>query len=153
MLRAARSAPATVVAHLERWAKKMAAITTTEKTKGKRAIMKIVAPFLSAQGFTKKSTYEYEFKTETGCGRLIMNIPTFDSIFRMFTSFEYESGRFQGPITQPFECPNHPGSRRFNFRFTHVDDTYPRCAEEIQIWISTVLIPWFKQEPKAPWKA
>ena len=129
----------------------MTAITTDEKTKGKRAILKIVTPSLVDAGFKKEGTYEFTFATEAGVGRLILNIPRFDSEVRMFTSFERKEGRLQGPLTLPFCCPNPPGGRRYNFRFTHVEDTYPRCAKEVIDWVSSVLIPWFQSAPKVGW--
>ncbi len=130
----------------------MPAITTAEKAKGKRAILKIVTPFLVAGGFQKEGTYEFSFPTVDGVGRLVLNIPTFDAEFRMFTSFEGKEGRCEGPHTLPFCCPNPPGGRRYYFRFTHVEDTYQRCAKEVTDWVSSVLIPWFQSAPKTGWK-
>jgi len=82
--------------------KTMPAITTDEKTKGKGTIVKSVNAFLLSAGFTKIGTYEFQFPTSTGSGRLILNIPRFDAEFRMFTSFEGKEGRFEGPLTFPF---------------------------------------------------
>jgi hypothetical protein len=129
----------------------MPAITADEKTKGKRAIVKIVAPSLVEAGFRKEGTYDFSFATEAGVGRLILNFPRYDSEVRMLTSFEGKEGRLQGPLTLPFCCPNPPGGRRYYFRFTHVEDTYPRCAKEVTDWVSMVLVPWFKSAPKTGW--
>jgi len=47
----------------------MPAITTDEKTKGKRAILKIVTPSLVDAGFKKEGSYEFTFTTEAGFSR------------------------------------------------------------------------------------
>ena len=129
----------------------MSVISTAEKAKGKRAILKIVTPFLSAAGFTKAGTYEFFYPTEEGRGRLLFNVPTFEASFRMFSSFERKDVRFEGPHTLPFECPNPPGGRRFYFRFTFDAASHPRCAKEVTDWVSLVLIPWFRSQPSRPW--
>jgi hypothetical protein len=129
----------------------MAVITTAEKSKGKREILKIVTPFLIGAGFTKIGTGDFSYPQTDGVGRLLLNVPTFEASFRMFSSFEARGHKFAGPHTLPFECPNPPGGRRYYFRFTFAEETYPRCAKEMIDWVSFVLIPWFQSQPSKSW--
>lgn len=126
----------------------------TDKTKAKRKIMKEFVPWLLERGFEKESPSRFEFPHKNGSGTLTLNVPSFDSFYRMIVSFqpsEEQRERFSGPMSEPYECPNHPGEKRYTFRFTHAEETWERCLINMKEWTEEVALPWLSSENPAPW--
>ena len=130
-------------------------IPTKEKTKGKQRIMRELEPWLQAQGFAKLPGFMYHRSFADGTTLVvILNVPTFDSRYRVFTRVEYLDGRkpIYGPESFPYECRNHPGAKRYNMHFHLDEETHLRCALNLKEWISEVLLPWFEAQPTMPWR-
>lgn len=130
-------------------------IPTAEKTNAKKRIMRELDPWLRECGFTKRAGFEYQLTAPDGA-RLVMllNVPTFDTFYRIYSRWESTDGRtrIEGPETFPYECPNHPGPKRYTFRFHLKEETQARCVANLKEWISEVLLPWFEQKPTTPWR-
>ena len=119
-------------------------ISSADKTKAKRHVMKIVEPFLINNGFTKSSTTEYLIPLRDMEGRLLFQVPTFAPFYRLSLSIEHPSqSPILGPNSDSYAAPNSPNGIRYNFRFHLSPDTYERCASNITQWITDVAIPWF----------
>jgi hypothetical protein len=129
-------------------------VTGTEKAKAKRKIMKEFTPWLLEHGFVEESPSRFEYPHNKGSGTLTLNVPSFDSFYRMIVSFqpsERDSKRFSGPISEPYVCPNHPGKKRYTFRFTHAEETWERCLSNMREWIEEVALPWLQSENPQSW--
>jgi hypothetical protein len=133
-------------------------LTGSEKARAKQEIMALVTPWLLSAGLTRvaggRTGGTFEIRAEDGA-RLVLSlgVPTFDSFFRLWSSWENESGnvRVGGPTSDPYECPNTPGHRRYTFRFNRAVDSQQRCATNIQDWVRDELLPWFASRPKTHW--
>lgn len=129
-------------------------IPTPEKARAKKRIMKQLDPWLKECGFSKQRGFKYQL-TDAENAKLVMllNVPTFETRCRIFSWRETPNGqtRVAGPQTFPFECPNHPGPKRYTFRFHLSEETQARCVANLKEWITEVLLPWFEQKPAMPW--
>jgi hypothetical protein len=133
-------------------------LTGREKTQAKKFIMALVTPCLRSEGFelVAGGTVDGTFRLRAEDGvRLVLclGVPTFDSFFRLWSSWEDESGnvRVGGPHSDPFESPNTPGRRRYTFRFNRASESQQRCATNIQDWVHDELLPWFASRPDTHW--
>ena len=116
-------------------------LTGIEKARAKQEIMARVTPWLLSAGLRHVSGGRtggtFELRAEGG-GRLVLclGVPSFDSFFRLWSSWEDESGTsVGGPHSDPFACLNTPGRRRYTFRFNRAVDSQERCATNIQDWV------------------
>jgi hypothetical protein len=129
-------------------------IPTADKTSAKKRIMKELDPWLKEHGFSKKVGFEYHLVDTDGAMLvMLLNVPTFDTFYRVFSRWETSDGRtrVEGPETFPFSCPNHPGPKRYTFRFHLKEETQARCIRNLKEWITEVLLPWFEQRPLVSW--
>ncbi len=133
-------------------------LTGREKARAKREIMALVTPWLLSAGLQPvaggRTGGTFELRTGDGA-RLVLSlgVPTFDSFFRLWSSWEAESGSVSvgGPHSDPFACPNTPGRRRYTFRFNRTIESQERCAMNIHDWVRDELLPWFASRPKIHW--
>ena len=133
-------------------------LTGTEKTTAKRQVMGRIKGPIDTLGFRLvgggKTNGTFEL-TDAKSDVLVvfLDVPTFDTFFRIATywraSDETVVGR--GPYSLPYECPNHPGDRRYTFRFHRDSASQQRCAENIVDWIRDVALPWFREKPTGQW--
>jgi len=129
-----------------------------EKTKAKQGIIRLLIPRLESQGFEclggGRSGGTFLFCDSDG-SRLIFyaQVPTFDSVFRLWSYWESSNGDrvATGPYTEPYACPNHPGPKRYTFRFHRDTKSQETCASNIAKWITEALLPWFAKRPKTDW--
>ena len=129
-------------------------IPTTDKTKGKRHIMRVVEPVVLGLGFTKHPRGEFTFTANDGSEwRLLFSVPTFAPFYRIYPSIIRVGGvPILGPLTDPYEAPNTPNGTRYNFRFHLTAETYDRCADNLIRWIHEVAMPWFQSSPTTSWR-
>jgi hypothetical protein len=129
-------------------------IPTTDKTKGKRHIMRVVEPVVLGLGFTKHPRSEFTFTANDGSEwRLLFSVPTFAPFYRIYPSIIRVGGvPILGPLTDPYEAPNTPNGTRYNFRFHLTAETYDRCADNLIRWIHEVAMPWFQSSPTTSWR-
>jgi hypothetical protein len=85
---------------------------------------------------------------------MLLQVPTFDTFYRATTRWEGRDGRIvaNGPETFPYECPDHPGPKRYSFRFHRAEETHERCARNLEEWIREVLLPWYERRPTESWR-
>jgi hypothetical protein len=128
-------------------------IPTTDKTKGKRQIMRQVEPAILELCFTKNTGSEFTKISEDGrIWRILFSVPTFAPLYRIYPSINREGEKpILGPNTDPFQAPNTPNGIRYNFRFHLSPDTYDRCADNLIRWMQQVALPWFHSSPEASW--
>ena len=133
-------------------------IAGKEKTQAKKHIMKLVTPVLVSSGFELAAGGQtggvFELIGNDGARlALCLEVPTFDTFFRMWCYWETENGDrvADGPQSFPYECPNTPGRRRYTFHFHRKAETHQRCATEIDAWVRDELLPWFASRHTADW--
>lgn len=133
-------------------------LTGTDKRRAKEQVMAKVTPWLISQGFERisggRTGGRFDFVSDDGA-RLVLSIavPTFDTFFRFWCHWETAIGNrvADGPQSLPYECPNHPGRRRYSFRFHRDNESQQRCVVNMQDWIRDELLPWFASRPTENW--
>jgi len=120
--------------------------------------MELVKPWLESIGFQKTAGDptgdRFDLVADDGaCLALAIEVRPNDDRFRMWCSWENSSGvrDAYGPDSFPYECPNHPGKRRYLFRFHRDPETHERCFANIRDWVRNELLPWFASRPSANW--
>ncbi len=133
-------------------------LTGKDKTQAKQRIMAMLTPWLVSAGFQRiaggRTGGRFDFVADDGA-RLVLSIgvPTFDTFFRLWCHWEAASGDrvADGPLSEPYECPNTPGRRRYTFRFHRDPESHERCFTNMQDWIRDELLPWFASRPSVNW--
>ncbi|MEQ8850096.1 hypothetical protein [Botrimarina sp.] len=133
-------------------------LTGNEKTVAKRRIMKLATTPILDLGFTLaaggKTNGTFKLSDEEGNVLVVLlDVPTFDTFFRMAAHWKTPDGTVVGSglYSLPFECPNHPGNRRYTFRFHRDSESQQRCAENIVDWFRDVAVDWFRNKTAGRW--
>ena len=84
---------------------------------------------------------------------MLLQVPSHDVYYRAYTWWEDANGKkvADGPQSFPYECKNHPGTKRYNYRFHLKKETHERCIANLKEWFVEVLLPWFSARPKVNW--
>lgn len=126
---------------------------TKEKTRIKRKINNAITKWLKANGFEKEDGY-FVLKENSSKLVMLLQVPTYDTYYRAFTRWEDSSGKkmADGPESFPYECKNHPGTKRYNFNFHIKEETHQRCITNLEAWFKEILLPWFAERTTVNWR-
>lgn len=132
-------------------------VTTAEKTKAKRAIMRLAKPQLLALGFQPSGRCDtgglFTLIAENG-DQLNFGVDVSSSSlhFRPMTHWKATADTtwIQGP-----HCHAgggiEPNGVRYSFAFRRDDEGHERCAANIVNWVRDVALPWFVRRSRINW--
>ncbi len=116
----------------------------------KNKILRMVAKELKNNGFTRTKTTYFVRHRDSIAEFLHFHKYSFAPAFRIHTCIRVLNDprdwiALQGFHSQPFECPDSPNGKKYNFRFHKSDESIDRCVQNVVEFVEEVSEPWFKK--------